>query len=176
MSKKTQAKNAMKPDPAAAKAEEAAKKVNEETAAADKGGQSDQTEGTAGAVAATDADASAASQGTEAENPPGPDERAAETGTKQDSGKGKKAQAGDPTDGVIEKDPAEKEAEDYDLDNPHDAKALIETVINDLVSFGPAVTGALSRKPKVEESWNKLIKKARKLQSKINHENDKARK
>jgi len=155
--KKTQAQNAMKPAPAA-KADEAADPVTKTSAAGD-------------------ADVSSAKQGTEAENPPGPDERAAETGTKQNAGKAKKAAESD--EAAVEQDPAEKEAEDYDLDDPKQAAALMEEVINGLVSFGPAVTGALSRKPKVEESWNKLVRKARKIQNKINKINqqkDKARK
>ncbi len=144
----------MKPAPAA-KADEASETVTKTSAAGD-------------------ADVSSAKQGTEAENPPGPEERAAETGTKQAAGKAKKAAEAD--DEAVDKEPAEDEAEDYDLDDPKQAAALMEEVINGLVSFGPVGPSALSRKPKVEESWNKLVRKARKIQNKINHEKDKARK
>lgn len=125
------------------------------------------------AAKADEAPETKTSPDTESENQAGGGAQEDSSG-KQPSDKAKKAETPASPDG--EKAPAEKEAGDYNLDDPEQAAALFEEVINGLVSFGPAVTGALSRKPKVEEAWNELVRKARKIQSKINHEKDKARK
>ena len=65
---------------------------------------------------------------------------------------------------------AEEEAgaQDFDLDDQEQAAAALKGVIDDLVSFGHPVSGALSRKPKVQESWDKLVRRARKIQSHVN--------
>ena len=166
MSKKTQAKNAMKPSadekeqkPEAAQAQEDAAKEADQASAADTAGEG-VTE-------------SNASEDPQLENPPSPDERAAETGTKQDSQATKAASAKAHKTAAGQKNKVDevavKTASDFDMTKAEDVSELAKTVIDELVSFGHPVRGALDRKPKVQESWNELIKKAQKLQGAMNN-------
>lgn len=124
MNKKTQAKNAMKPE-AGAKPEEENKTPATEAAQDDK-------------EAASAAKDDAPQEDTPAEEP------------------------------ATDEAPEASGDEEIDLNDPEQASAALKGVIDDLVSFGHPVSGALSRKPKVQESWDKLVKRARKIQSHVN--------
>lgn len=56
---------------------------------------------------------------------------------------------------------------ELDLTNPKDVSKLNLQIIEEIVSFGSPVRGALNTKPKVQESWNTLISKVVKLKKAI---------
>lgn len=168
MSKKTQAKNAMKPTPEQKDQKPEAAKAQEDAAA-----EKEAAQASAADTAGEGVTESNASEDPQLENPPSPDERQADTGTKQDSQATKVASAKAHKTAAGQKNKVDevavKTAADYDLSKPEEVAELAKSVIDDLVSFGHPVRGALDRKPKVQESWNELVKKAQKLQGAMNN-------
>lgn len=74
----------------------------------------------------------------------------------------KEAAATDSDSPPVPEEAAEKEEEkiekEIDLTNPVHVSELIETILDEVISFGHPVRGALNGKPKVLERWNALVK------------------
>lgn len=174
--KKTQAQNAMKPDPSAQKAAEGGDKANQESAdaatkeAAKTGDQTGQDQTGGAGQDQTGDNASGAIQGTEAENHPSPDERQKDSGTSAGVDKSKDGIIEDEEETMTDEERALKEKneaaaeEELDLNNPQHIAKLVDELIDGAVSLGHPLLAALANKPKVAESWNKVVDSAKKLQ------------